>query len=165
MSALTAADSARSMAAEVLQSMGILRLGVTGSSMLPALWPGDIVTMVAMAAEPNVGEVVLFRRHDQFVIHRIVRVASSAGQTQIVTRGDSMSDEDGSIAASEVLGRVAEIRRGSREFSLAPERSLLQKSSGWFFGRFDFLGRVALRWHAARRTRWDFAPTISEGIR
>lgn len=165
MSALTAADSARSMAAEVLQSSGILRIGVTGSSMLPALWPGDIVTIVAGTDQPRVGEVILFQRCDQFVIHRVVRVASSEGQTQILTRGDCMNNDDRAIAASEVLGRVASVRRGSHEFSLAPEQPLLQKSLGWLLSRFDFLSNLALRWHAARRTRWEFAPTISEGTR
>lgn len=143
------------MAAEVLQSRGVLRLGVTGSSMLPTLWPGDIVTIVAMADEPHVGEIILFQRPDQFVIHRVIGVASSAGQTRIITRGDCMNDNDIAIAVSEVLGRVAAVRRGSREFSLALEQQLLQKSLGWFLSRFDFLSNIALRWHAARRTNLD----------
>ncbi len=153
------------MAAEVLQSSGVLRLGVTGSSMLPALWPGDIVTLVRMAGEPRVGEIILFQRDGQFVIHRIIRVALAAGQTQITTRGDCMSDEDSAIPALEVLGRAVRVRRGSREFSLATKLSLLQKGFGWCLSRFDFLSSLALRWHAARRTPLDFAPTISEGIR
>src|SRR5579862_9219792 len=165
MSASSAAVSARSMAAEVLQSSGVVRLGVTGSSMLPALWPGDIVTVVARADEPRVGEIILFQRQDQFVIHRVVRLASSAGHTQIVTRGDCMNDDDMAIGASEVLGRVAAVRRGSREFSSAPEQSPLQKSLGWLLSRSDFLSAIALRWHATRRTRLGFAPTISEGTR
>ncbi len=138
MSAPCAADSARSMAAEVLQSSGVLRLGVTGSSMLPTLWPGDIVTLVAIADEPQVGEIILFQRRDQFVIHRVIRMASSAGQTQITTRGDCMDDEDSAIAASEVLGRVATVRRGAREFSMATKLSLLQKWVWLVFEPFRF---------------------------
>ena len=33
------------LAAEVLRSSGELRLRVTGSSMLPAVWPGDELTI------------------------------------------------------------------------------------------------------------------------
>ena len=131
--------------------------------MLPALWPGDIVTIIAIADEPHVGEIILFQRRDQFVIHRVIGVTPSAGQTQIITRGDCMTDYDTAIAASEVLGRVVAVRRGSREFSLAPQQSPLQKSLGWLLSRFDFLSTVALRWHAARQTRLGFEPTISEG--
>lgn len=133
--------------------------------MLPTLWPGDILTLVAMAEEPHLGEVVLFQRHDQFVIHRVIRVASSAGQTRITTRGDGMSDEDSAIPAREVLGRVVRVRRGSREFSLATKLSLPQKSYGWLLSRSDFLSNLALRWHAARRVPLEFAPRISEGTR
>lgn len=165
MSAPSVADSARSMAAEVLQSNGMLRLGVTGSSMLPTLWPGDILTLVALADEPQLGEVVLFQRRDQFVIHRVIRVASTAGQTQIFTRGDCMCDEDGAIPESEVLARVVGVRRGSREFSLATKRLLQNEVFGWLLSRFDFLSNLALRWHAARRVQLEFAPTISEGTR
>ncbi len=165
MSALTAADSARSLAAEILRSSGVLRLGVTGSSMLPTLFPGDIVTIVTAADKPRVGEIILFQRREQFVIHRIVRVTPSAGQTQVVTRGDCMNDDDIAIAPSEVLGRVAAVRRGSREFSLAPEQSLLQRGLGWILSRFDFASNIVLRWHAARRSQLGFAPTISEGTR
>ena len=162
MNAPSAADSARSMAAEVLQSNGVLRLGVTGSSMLPALWPGDVVTLAA-TANPRIGEIVLFQRGDQFVIHRVIRVASLPGQ--VFTRGDSMSDRDHPIAASEVLGRVVSVRRGPHEFSVVTKRSPWQKSLGFLFGRSDFLSNLALRWHAARRAQLGFAPTISEGTR
>ena len=153
------------MAAEVLQSSGVLHLGVTGSSMLPTLWPGDILTLVALAGEPQLGEVVLFQRRDQFVIHRVSRVASTAGQTEIITRGDCMSDEDSPIPASEVLGRVVGVCRGCREFSLATKRSLQNEVFGWLLSRFDFLSNLALRWHAPRRVQLEFAPTISEGTR
>lgn len=163
MSAPGAEDSARSMAAEVLQASGVLRLGVTGSSMLPTLWPGDIVTLVAMTHEPQVGEIVLFRRCDQFVIHRVIQVAPSAGPSQITTRGDCMNDEDSMIAASDVLGRVTMVQRGSREFSVANRVSLPGKGIRWLLSRSDFLSNFALRWHAARSRELEFAPTISEG--
>ncbi len=162
MNAPSAADSARSMAAEVLQSNGMLRLGVTGSSMLPALWPGDVVTLAA-TADPRIGEIVLFQRGDQFVIHRVIRVASLPGQ--IITRGDSMGDRDHPIAASEVLGRVVSVRRGPHEFSVVTKQAPWQKSLGFLFGRSDFLSNLALHWHAARRAQLGFAPTISEGTR
>ena len=34
-----------SLAAEVLQSSGHLKLRATGASMLPTLWPGDLLTI------------------------------------------------------------------------------------------------------------------------
>jgi signal peptidase len=153
------------MAAEVLQSNGVLRLGVTGSSMLPALWPGDVVTIAVLAEEPRIGEIILFQRSDQFVIHRVIRVASGARQSQIITRGDSMSDRDNPIEASEVLGRVVAIQRGPHEFPVVTKRSSWQKGLGFLFGRSNFLSNLALRWHAARRAQLGFAPPISEGTR
>jgi len=165
MIAPSAADIPQSLAAEILKSSGILRLGVSGSSMLPTLWPGDVVTLVAIAEQPTVGQIVLFQRCGQFVVHRVVEAGSSGGQLQVTTRGDSMIDQDGPIAASEVLGRVVAIRRGQIEFSVPKEQSPFNKAFGWWLSRSDFVSRVALRWHAARQTRLAFAPTISEGIR
>jgi hypothetical protein len=63
------------LAAEVLRSFGKLRLRANGSSMLPAVWPGDILYIQgqdAPAALP--GDIVLFGREGRLVAHRVVEV-------------------------------------------------------------------------------------------
>ena len=75
----------RALAAEVLASFGAARLPVTGSSMFPALCPGDLLDL----RRPDViqdGDIVVFERHGQFVAHRVVSQTSAT----IVTRGDRL---------------------------------------------------------------------------
>ena len=61
----------QSLAVEVLRRFGEARLRVTGSSMLCAMWPGDLVAVRRQGmGEIRRGHVVLFVR--RFFAHRVV---------------------------------------------------------------------------------------------
>jgi len=65
------------LAAEVLRSYGRLRLRANGASMLPAVWPGDILHVRRQGvAEALPGDIVLFGREGRLVAHRVVEVRS-----------------------------------------------------------------------------------------
>ncbi len=60
---------------DVLASFGEARLAVTGLSMLPAVWPGDILTVRRHRIEEiEPGDLVLYSRNGQFTMHRVVEV-------------------------------------------------------------------------------------------
>lgn len=110
------------LAGEVLRSSGKLRLGVTGWSMLPTLWPGDtLIIEQADSSTVNAGDIVLFVREERFFVHRVV---NGPGQP-IQTRGDAMPQMDPPVSDRELLGRVVSIERNrkfikpSREFKPA----------------------------------------------
>jgi signal peptidase len=149
MSALTPGDCARSLAVEVLRASGELQLKVTGTSMLPTLWPGDLARIQSRPSSLiRPGDVVLFERERRLFIHRVVRV--SPGQDGFVTtRGDCMTQDDAPIAAAEVLGRITAVQRGNRPVAMGAV-SQSQRLLGWLLGRWDLLCRIALRWHAMR---------------
>ena len=94
------------LAAEVLRRFGQLRLRVTGASMLPAVWPGDIVTVHSVRL-PDVsrGDLVLFFRGQRFLVHRVLNVSDDGLQT----RGDSVLGPDPPVHSDELLGRVVSI--------------------------------------------------------
>jgi signal peptidase I len=99
------------MAAEVLRSSGTLRLRVTGWSMLPTVWPGDILLVERVeSAEVLEGDIVLFVRHRRLIAHRVVKNQSPT----MVTRGDSMQAPDSPVSEDELLGRVSSIVRNGR---------------------------------------------------
>ena len=107
------------MAAEVLQSSGKLRLRVTGWSMLPTVWPGDILIVERVeSAEVLEGDIVLFVRHRRLTAHRVVKNHSST----MVTRGDSMRAPDPPVSENEFLGRVSSIVRNDRNIN--PRKAL-----------------------------------------
>ncbi|HEV2381834.1 MAG TPA: S24/S26 family peptidase [Terriglobia bacterium] len=129
------------LAVEVLRSFGEAQLPVTGASMLPALWPGDVIRVRrGDVTEVRPGEIVLFLRDGRIVAHRVVQCCSGTGtlpvlhqdgthdQTHsqsgcatmpttggatsfLVTRGDRVKKSDAPVAAEELLGRVVAIER------------------------------------------------------
>ena len=101
------------LAEEVLCLAGELRLRVTGTSMLPSVWPGDILHIRRQdAAESLPGHIVLVRRQGRLCAHRVVKKISKEGQPYWITRGDSLPDDDPPVSGQELLGRVTCILRG-----------------------------------------------------
>lgn len=138
------------MAVEVLQSTGALQMQVTGTSMLPTLWPGDLVRIQSHQSDfIGQGDVVLFEREGRFFLHRVVQ-ATVAGEHSLITRGDCMVQEDLPISPSDVLGRIVEVRRGNKTIAFAQAISQPQRLFAWFLSRWDILHRVVLRLHSMR---------------
>jgi Peptidase S24-like len=112
-----------SLAAEALRSWGVLKLRATGVSMLPTLWPGDILTVQSFRPdEVESGEIVLYMRQDRFFIHRVVTKNLNRDVAFLITRGDCMSENDPPVGKRELLGRITEVRRADSVF--LPERKL-----------------------------------------
>ncbi len=97
------------LAIEVLQRFGEIRLRVTGSSMLPALWPGDVLTIERVeVSEVCPQDLVLFARDNRLFVHRLLALSS----TGVLTGGDALSAPDPPVSGEELLGRVISITRG-----------------------------------------------------
>jgi signal peptidase I len=147
----TSRDAARSnlkcdLAGEVLRCSGRLRLGVTGWSMLPTIWPGDSL-LIERAGWKDVrrGDVVLFGRDHRFFVHRVIAKSASAGV--ILTQGDGMPRPDLVVKGSELLGRVSFILRGRRRFE--PRRSLhfYERIIAGLLRRFYWTARILVELH------------------
>ncbi len=109
------------LAAETLHSEGKLRLQVIGSSMLPAVLPGDVLILERAAAGViREGDIVLFSRDRRLFAHRVI--ATSIGVDQIQTRGDAMTQVDAPLSHDQLLGRVSKIVRSGN--SIDPSRRL-----------------------------------------
>ncbi len=132
-----------SLAAEVLRKSGELRLCVTGTSMLPSIWPGDIVRIEAAAtAEPN--DILLFRRNERLFLHRVI----GRDGRRLITRGDTHKAADPPVQPHEILGKAIAIERGTGLSKLAPVRGVRRGLA------------VALRWSPLRRAAcWASART------
>jgi signal peptidase I len=132
------------LAAEVLRSSGRLRLRATGASMLPAVWPGDILSVRSHdSAEALPGDIVLFAREGRLVAHRVVERSLCQDRIQWVTRGDSVEGNDAPVSSHELLGRVTAIERGSRR--LTPHQSVASRFASWILCRSGLATRLLLR--------------------
>lgn len=126
------------LAASTLRATGRLRLGVAGSSMLPAIRPRDVLLVRACPAERvRVGEVVVFLRGGRLFSHRVI---ARTGE-RLVTRGDAVPDADPPVEPHELLGCVRRVVRGRRAFR--PARSASRASA--LFVRSPLSARIFQR--------------------
>ncbi|MGA7892843.1 MAG: S24 family peptidase [Candidatus Sulfotelmatobacter sp.] len=144
-------DPKLGLAAEMLRGCGTVRLELRGTSMLPSLWPGDLLTIQCAARDEIVpGDIVLVMRDNRFFVHRLIEKQQVQDCILWITKGDAVPHDDPPVAASELLGRVTGVRRGNRSFVPSRRVSLMHSAMAWMLCRWDHFRSVALRIHAAR---------------
>jgi hypothetical protein len=143
-------DSKLAIAAAMLRARASVRIKAWGTSMFPAVRPGDLLTIQSAAYDQVVpGDIVLVMRDHRFFVHRLVERRQVRDCISLVTRGDAMPHNDPPAATSELLGRVACIRRGNHCF--VPRRRLLPLHSAlaWMLCRSVRFSNLTLRIDAA----------------
>lgn len=134
------------LAGEVLRCSGSLRLGVTGWSMLPTIWPGDSLLIERAGwKDVGMGDVVLFGRDHRFFVHRVIAKSASAGV--ILTQGDGMRRPDQVVKSSELLGRVSFILRGGRRFEPRCSLHFYERIIAALVCRFYWPARILAELH------------------
>ena len=109
--------------------------------MLPSIHPGDVLTVRNQAARNlSVGEIILAQCGRGLVAHRIVGRRGSA----LVTRGDSLSQNDPPVNEEEVLGRIVGVTRDGRPVNL--KLTPAQRLARAVLRRSDLSVRVLMRW-------------------
>src|ERR1700719_68925 len=92
------------LAETTLRRFGMLRLRVTGCSMIPSIWPGDILLIQRQEIRQVApGTIVLFYRQRKLIAHRVISKIDDSENPCVVTRGDSLSSPDSPVTASELL--------------------------------------------------------------
>lgn len=139
------------LAADVLRVCGTLHLKVGGTSMLPSVWPGDLVTIQSVVDDEVVpGEIVLVLRDNRFFVHRLVERRLVEDCLLLITRGDAMPHNDPPAAASQLLGRVTRISRGNRSFVPNRRISVFQSAMARMVCHCGRFRNLMLQIHAAR---------------
>lgn len=131
---------------DAVRISGKVKLKVAGASMVPALWPGDLVSVRhCQPSELKPGSVIVFRQNQRLIIHRLIHRAGDS----IVTRGDARPCFDGNVRASDVLGFVDTVMRNGR--SVNPHCSPWQKAVAFTLRHSEwctwFFLRVSSRLH------------------
>jgi len=138
------------LAAETLRTAGKFRLAAFGYSMLPTLWPGEVLTIQAQSLEQvRPCEVVLFSREGRFFIHRVVRKIEMGMETRLITRGDALPSVDATVQPIEFLGKIVSVRRGGREIPV-PACSSWRRFMGLALTYSAHLRSLGIRCHAWR---------------
>ncbi len=144
------------LAAEILASGGIIRLRAFGSSMLPAIWPGDILTIESVALRwPVTGDIVLIRINNRAFIHRVQELQSGQDSPRWITRGDAVPECDPAVSGAQLQGTVSLIQRGRRWIVPSPQRSNLVRLLAWVLCHCNPLRNICLRAHQATSNSRD----------
>jgi phage repressor protein C with HTH and peptisase S24 domain len=91
---------------------GTTWLLLSGGSMEPAYSDGDwlLVEPVSTSRPARIGEVVIARRSDRLVSHRLVALRDGLA----LTRGDACARLDPAVQIGALIGRVVDVRRRGR---------------------------------------------------
>jgi hypothetical protein len=140
------------LVADVARTHGTVRLAVAGASMVPVLWPGDLVSVERCdSSELRTDSIIVIRQNGKLIVHRFVHRADD----RIVTRGDARPRNDEPVSASDVVGRVKSIQRDGRPVNAQP--ALWQRLAGAVLRRSELCTRLFLRLGPGFR-RFGFAP-------
>jgi hypothetical protein len=137
-----------------------VRLRVYGESMLPAVWPGDVVEIASCSlADVSPGEIVLALRDGSLFLHRLI---SHDTHGCFLLCGDSMPASDPPFPPEAFLGRLVSsgepaIAEPAARPAFRIKRSRVKRlgakwsrALGFLLCRCGFARRVALKLHS----RW-----------
>lgn len=112
------AEKSAGLIISILRSGHSVELPASGYSMFPALRPGDLVTVNPISKEGlfEPGIVVVFRKDNSFIMHRIVKLTeSSVAEISIETQGDSLLKKDQPVSIENYLGIAVSFKRNQKE--------------------------------------------------
>lgn len=133
------------LAARACRAFGGLKLKVTGTSMLPAVHPGDVVAVRHCGVDGiAAGDLVLFLKGNRLFVHRVVSVGGDA----LITRGDALPQADPLVCADELLGKVVRIERRGRPVPRAPWAAWHYRLAHAVLRRSALAARLFCRWQS-----------------
>lgn len=118
---------------------GEVRLKVAGASMLPALWPGDVLTVRhCESSELKQKQIALYLRDGTLTAHRVKQVSGD----RLILQGDALPRFDPPVKASEIVGQVVGISRSGRPVRL--ERAFWQQAFSFMLRHSEVFTRITL---------------------
>ena len=138
------------LVADALRSGQQVKIRALGVSMMPAIWPGDVLIVEPAAVESlRVGEIVVFERYGRIFAHRLIsRGEYPEGEVALTVRGDRMNTPDPEVSGNEYLGRVVRLERAGRVVRIARRPGVGQRIAAqltrWDRGLAAYLGVARL---------------------
>lgn len=130
--------------AEALLKRGeCVKFRAEGMSMSPAIRSGDSIKIEPVTGNITLGEIVLYRDKDGFVIvHRVVEKIQKGDKEFLLTKGDSALTLDAPIANEQIIGKVTDIERNRLRI-----RHILGKAWQWLQNQrsYSIFAKILLR--------------------
>jgi signal peptidase I len=128
------------LVADVARISGRVQLKVTGASMVPALWPGDFITVRSFEpSQLRPDSIIVFRQKERLIVHRLMHRSG----VNLITRGDARPLLDAPVSVDEVIGQVESISRNGRPVGFY--RPLWHRVIAWLMRRSERFAQLFLR--------------------
>ncbi|MFN8628251.1 MAG: S24/S26 family peptidase [Candidatus Binatia bacterium] len=146
----------RELIATALRAGRRVRFVAAGASMVPAVWPGDVLQAQPVSAQDIAeGQLLVFNRDGRLFVHRVVARSGQGDCPRLLTQGDAHEQCDPPVCPTQVLGVVTAILRDGRRVCTDPRRpSLALRLVSHGVRRSQLFRRALLRAHALRRRSW-----------
>ncbi|MBI2883061.1 MAG: signal peptidase I [Candidatus Methylomirabilis oxyfera] len=101
-----------------------VRCRTYGMSMYPTIEDGDKVVVEPVApSQIKRGDIILYRRHEGMIAHRVVRIARTEQQGRspqhcFILRGDASGSCDEPVESERILGKVVAVEQCDRSIAL-----------------------------------------------
>ena len=139
------------LAGEVLRKFGEIRFIARGCSMIPSIYPGDLLTVKSHdIADTRQGQIVLCLREGRFWAHRVIRKWREGNRVLLATRGDAHSHEDPSLDERQFLGRVVSVVRYGKALDIAQIEDFWTRLVCFGVRNSSSLAKTLLRRHSLR---------------
>lgn len=111
-----------------------VRITLTGTSMRPFLQHGDIAIVDKVPiTDLKRGDIIAFKILDKYIAHRLIKKIIEKNNYTLITKGDSCSEFDKPVFASDIIGKVSLIKRNNRIINLMNFRKrCISKLFAWF---------------------------------
>ena len=144
-----------------LLSGRVVELRITGTSMIPTLWPGDLVSVEpARRRKLLTGDLVVFQRDERLIVHRIVGRDQAGAGCRILTRGDTQIAPGDAVPESDVLGLVAAIHRFGVRRPVMPTQGVASRTLSRITRRSDRFRHLLFHLNRTLRQRRGAADPI-----
>ena len=147
--ATPARDRLRAAAASLLlqgdAKAAMLRMRVRGTSMIPALWPGEMIVVEPVVATlPVPGDIVVLADGGQIIVHRLLWIGqdpAAPSRLRVVTAGDTSFHDDAPVDYAGLIGRVRAVHRFGAERAVRRGRGPTAPIFAWMLRRSDLIRR------------------------
>jgi signal peptidase I len=98
----------KNMGLTLLAEGKTIRIKAHGYSMYPCIKPGSLLLIepIQVKGKPVPGEIIILKRENGLIAHRLIKIVVRNGETTYIARGDSNSTTDHPVRISEIAGRV-----------------------------------------------------------
>ena len=142
------------LATDVLLSFGSLRFAASGWSMIPTVWPRDILVVERVSLDRiRVGDVVLVEREGGLCAHRVIARPDGSECGRWLTQGDAMPAPDRPVSDNNLLGRVTSVVRDGSVTAMTCKLNVIDRMIAGSVRRSFLAARILVFLHRFLQSR------------